>query len=584
MNAVSIPMQLLSISRIVIREVLQKYGLTPEILSSKEIIGTLDSDDDHMQPDPETVTPDSGTNLIRSAKYHKVLLYFPGKNPENHVVYIADSSLKSSFIHGLKKAQHSDSPEKTDCLLITFSEKDPEGCCFSAFEILQEYLMRLYQWDASFKNILYRQGSVREYADLLYAFFQSPLTIHDDNYAILARAGERKSLFPTEYYPSIGYDVYAASLINRWLQDPEYVKTLKTTGAHWMQNPDYEKAHKAGGAGQLPSPESEKAHKPSVIQPQSDQYGGLSLYMNLFRESGKWVGRIILHPGEHPLTEADRELLEHFASFLTDLMPVRNSISLLIDQSLQEELKAALLESPVPDLSLSSMHPALFDLFHWKKDDRYVAVSLIPSDPALFQMAHMDANACASIEEELNGARVFPFRKGIAGLVNLPRSGYSYQQLRQTLFSLARKNHMLIGVSLTFKQLEKFPLYFLQADEGLRILPKGQESGSLFFGDHLLWHMFDTLKKSPLFPGIYSEELRTLVDYDRIHGTNLYETLAVHLENERSIKQTASHFGINRTTVNFRLERIRLLTGLDLDDPDKRLLLRMMIRLARMKE
>ena len=519
MNSSSLSIPLLSISRTVVREVLEKNGAVSEILSSG-----------------------------KHRKYDKVQLYYPGKLPEEGVIYITETAYKESLLHTIK-----DSPQKISCLLVIIKAPDQRASVFSAFEILQEYLMRLYQWDASFKNILYRQGSVREYADLLHTFFQSPLTIHDDNYAILARAGERKSLFPTEYYPSIGYDVYAASLINRWLQDPEYVKTLKTTGAHWMQNPGSEKAHKAAS---------------------------LSLYMNLFRESGKWVGRIILHPGKHPLTEADRELLEHFAPYLTDLMPVRNSISLMIDQSLQEELKAALSESPVSDLSLSSMHPALFDLFHWKKDDRYVAVSLIPSDPALFQMAHMDANACASIEEELNGARVFPFRKGIAGLVNLPRSGYSYQQLRQTFFSLAGKNHMLIGVSLPFKQLEKFPLYFLQADEGLRILPKGQESGSLFFGDHLLRHMFDTLKKSPLFPGIYSEELRTLGDYDRIHGTNLYETLAVHLENERSIKQTASHFGINRTTVNFRLERIRLLTGLNLDDPDERLLLRMMIRLA----
>ena len=543
MNSSSFLRPLWGISRTVILDVLRKKGFDPEILTSQEIDKDRVSDYTDNTRNRYSRRKREYRNIKNLSKYYKVLLYFPGRKQEDGTVYIAGASHKNSFIRTLKG-----NPDKADCLLITFSDREPEDSVFPAFEALQDYLMLLYQWDASLKDVLYRQGSVREYADLLHAFFQAPLTIHDDNYAILAKAGERKSLFPTEYYPSIGYDVYAASLISSWLKDPEYVKSLKTTGANWLQNPD--------------------------------QHVNLSLYMNLFRESGKWVGRIILHPGKSPLTEADRELLEHFASYLTDLMPVRNSISLMIDQSLQEELKASLSENPVADLSLSSMHPALFDLFHWKKDDRYVAVSLVPSDPALFQMAHMDANTCASIEEELNGARVFPFKEGIGGLINLPRSGYSYQQLRQTLLSLAQKNHMLIGVSLPFKQLEKFPLYFLQADEGLGIIPKGQEAGSLFFGDHLLRYMLDTLKKSPLFPGIYSEELRTLHEYDRLHGTNLYETLAVHLENERSIKQTASHFQINRTTVNFRLERIRLLTGVNLDDPDTRLLLRMMIRLG----
>ena len=54
------------------------------------------------------------------------------------------------------------------------------------------------------------------------------------------------------------------------------------------------------------------------------------------------------------------------------------------------------------------------------------------------------------------------------------------------------------------------------------------------------------------------------------HGTDMLSTLATYIACERSPKLTAETLFIHRNTLGYRIERIRELTALDLDDPGVR--------------
>lgn len=65
--------------------------------------------------------------------------------------------------------------------------------------------------------------------------------------------------------------------------------------------------------------------------------------------------------------------------------------------------------------------------------------------------------------------------------------------------------------------------------------------------------------------------LDVLKNYDRRYGSKLYETLFMHLKNERKIAKTVQDLEIPRSTLLNRLQRIEELIDADLENPDVRL-------------
>ena len=69
----------------------------------------------------------------------------------------------------------------------------------------------------------------------------------------------------------------------------------------------------------------------------------------------------------------------------------------------------------------------------------------------------------------------------------------------------------------------------------------------------------------------YFKALKSLYDYDIHHHMNNLQLLRVYLENERRINETAARMHMHRNNVTYRLQKIKELTGLDLDSAKERL-------------
>jgi purine catabolism regulator len=74
----------------------------------------------------------------------------------------------------------------------------------------------------------------------------------------------------------------------------------------------------------------------------------------------------------------------------------------------------------------------------------------------------------------------------------------------------------------------------------------------------------------PEFAAFHDETLGKLVAYDEANRSGLVETLRAWFDANSSPKEAARRMGIHRNTVLYRLERVRTLTGYDLDDADTR--------------
>ena len=81
-----------------------------------------------------------------------------------------------------------------------------------------------------------------------------------------------------------------------------------------------------------------------------------------------------------------------------------------------------------------------------------------------------------------------------------------------------------------------------------------------------------------------SEKLGILKEHDREHRTEFYRTLKLFLENNLNTVRTAKELYIHRSTFLYRMERIKEMTGVDLDNRDQRLYLMISFRLMELEE
>ena len=78
--------------------------------------------------------------------------------------------------------------------------------------------------------------------------------------------------------------------------------------------------------------------------------------------------------------------------------------------------------------------------------------------------------------------------------------------------------------------------------------------------------------------------MQRLIAHDAASSTSYVETLRTYLDNNLSVAKTASDLYVHRSTLMERLARIRRELGLDLDDADVQLLLRMLLRAMEVRE
>jgi sugar diacid utilization regulator len=83
--------------------------------------------------------------------------------------------------------------------------------------------------------------------------------------------------------------------------------------------------------------------------------------------------------------------------------------------------------------------------------------------------------------------------------------------------------------------------------------------------------LFRVLQEEPEeLESFYSETLEPVVRYDSRYGTELVGTLTTYLRNDASTAKTAADLFAHRHTIRYRLDRVRELTGLDVDKSEDR--------------
>ena len=121
-----------------------------------------------------------------------------------------------------------------------------------------------------------------------------------------------------------------------------------------------------------------------------------------------------------------------------------------------------------------------------------------------------------------------------------------------------------------------FPQSYREARFALRLLPGGARS--LCFDDLGVLRLFGRVADPGDLEDLARRWLDTLLSYDREHSGELVATLSAFLDCGGNHEQTAETLLIHRSTLKYRLKRIREVSGHDLADPNTHLHLHLATR------
>lgn len=100
------------------------------------------------------------------------------------------------------------------------------------------------------------------------------------------------------------------------------------------------------------------------------------------------------------------------------------------------------------------------------------------------------------------------------------------------------------------------------------------------FADLGIYRLLFAIRDGSELETFYGDTLGTLEEYDRKHKTDLVKTLEAYFAAGSSPGEAAGQLHLHRNTLLYRLNRIRAITGLDLDDPDTRLSLHLALKVG----
>ncbi|MGL4284398.1 MAG: PucR family transcriptional regulator [Eubacterium aggregans] len=166
------------------------------------------------------------------------------------------------------------------------------------------------------------------------------------------------------------------------------------------------------------------------------------------------------------------------------------------------------------------------------------------------------------IDNTFVGGYTFEYKGAIMLIVNLAQ--FPESVMFKELMELLNTSDTSCRVSYPFKNVFNLSSYYLQADMALTYGAKS-EGRVHRCEDYALYYAMDVLQEN-LTTDIRHLAVRVLKAHDRKNDTQYYETLREFLLHERNQLETAKVLFIHRNTLLYRLQRIKDIFDVDLEN------------------
>ncbi len=296
--------------------------------------------------------------------------------------------------------------------------------------------------------------------------------------------------------------------------------------------------------------------------------------MNVFRQ-GEYVCRTIIAEDRNTFRGYESGLLQFFTGFIQLVYDLSSVGSTILPGDQLVDICVDLLNG---ELIEQERLEKTFLQRGWDHPGSFVCAKILPSERDYYNRTI--AYFCQIYNRDIKGCCFFEYEDAIVSLINLKDYNDSLEQFTATNIETFRDGYFRIGYSNLFNNLADIKQYYFQAKIALKI--------GLTQSPSIWYHKFSAITMSYMkykltedIGGRYlcAPEILTLYNYDRENQTELLPTLRKYIDNQMNAIKTASELFIHRSTIVYRLERIKELTGIDFKNAEEALYLNISLKL-----
>ncbi|UFR06390.1 helix-turn-helix domain-containing protein [Streptomyces sp. Go40/10] len=326
-----------------------------------------------------------------------------------------------------------------------------------------------------------------------------------------------------------------------------------------------------GPSRPVPYPEPDPVRQDEMLHAVARQAGPVRIgdrLITLIRPHGEILGLLALVDARDEADEHTVLALEHAAASLApELTHLRNLAE--VELRLHRELVDDLLAGTDEASAYARSEAVGYDLHR----SHYVVVVQWSNRTADDSFAHTVGRAASAV-----GMRSLLTRRSdhvVLVADDRPHAHALYEALARETGTRTGT----IGVSAPSVSLNDIPHHYQEAQRALDVRRHSRDRyGTTFFDELGLYRILGPGNDYRELETFVQEWLGQLIDYDSLHHTTLVETLSRYFDCGGNYDETAESLAIHRSTLRYRLQRIRDISGNDLADVEDRLNLQVATR------
>lgn len=429
------------------------------------------------------------------------------------------------------------------CAVITVR---PDLDFYTVFSAVQQAFLRVSKWVLDLYQILESEGSIQSMLEVSSAVTPASAIVVDSSFTCVASTGVGANQEGTPSGTSTGI----ADGVSKRIPISDVDQYLASYNLSM-----------------------------SVKEPFTLDFGELqSLNANLIDSNGYHGCLSFLYPN-HDLRPGDGLIVRHLAHMVLRGMSLVGSGTETGNDVLKRALSCLIDNLPLGTLELAALQAA-------SSNGAYVCVLMRPQRRAReLPLSYI----CNSLEEDIPGTVAFEYRQtSVAAFIridNLAPEGSRRDELERKLLPILASLDMKAGMSDHVSDPLEARSYFLQASIALDKGSCLDESPLLYrFQDFALAELLENCTGEMPLEMYFTSGLRRLLAHDRDSTISYVQTLSVYLKHNMNVTHTAKALYIHRSTLLDRLERMKALLNEDLNDPDERLRIEMVLRALELRD
>ena len=297
-----------------------------------------------------------------------------------------------------------------------------------------------------------------------------------------------------------------------------------------------------------------------------------ALCRNLFNQQKTYIGSITLHSVKRNFRSSDYVLLDHLAKYVEQA---------LLKLPEMDDDRHRNLKSTFSDLlqSIPSNPKRLRILDNYKKHSRFICLKFIPQGK--MRSAPLEFLS-GMVESSIPNSVALIYETNVVAYVEIEESMDSFFKV---IRDFVNKMDLLLGISEPFTDLMLARFYYRQAsvalEHGQMLSPN---ESILMFSDYRLYYLLSHSTGEFPLEILIPQGIKKIYERDQQTGTGYMQTLKTYLKNNMNVSKTASELFLHRSSLVDRLKRIEKYLDVDLEDPDQRLMVQILLKISEFNE